>query len=50
MLTFVLAANTTEVRRMLAEADQQDVQQGCTPHEVPASVFVRTGLEIEEQQ
>lgn len=39
-----------EVRRRLAEADKQDAQRGLAPHEVPASVFVRSGLEIEEHQ
>jgi len=39
-----------EVRQKLAEADQQDAQQGYAPHAVPASVFVRDGLDIEEQQ
>ena len=45
-----LAGNMAEVRRRLAEADKQDAQHGHTPHEVPASVFIRSGLEIEEQQ
>ena len=45
-----LASNTAEVRRRLAEADQQDTRQGSTPHQVPASVFVCNGLEIEDQQ
>ena len=44
------AGNMAEVRRRLAEADTQEAQHGCAPHEVPASVFVRSGLEIEEQQ
>jgi hypothetical protein len=35
---------------MLAEADEQDAQQGCAPHQVPPSVFVRNGLQIEDQQ
>jgi len=39
-----------EVRRKLAEADQQAAQQCSAPHELPASVFVRNGLEIEDQQ
>ena len=39
-----------EVRRKLAEVDQQAAQQGFIPHEVPASIFVRNGLEIEDQQ
>lgn len=45
-----LASNLAEVRRKLAEADEEDVRQGTTPHQVPGSVFIRTGLEIEEQQ
>lgn len=44
------AGNMAEVRRRLAEADTQDAQRGHTLHEVPASVFIRSGLEIEEQQ
>ena len=39
-----------EVRRALAEADERDIQRGCIPHQVPPSVFVRNGLEIEDQQ
>jgi hypothetical protein len=39
-----------EVRRKLADADQQDAQHGPAPHEVPASIFIHNGLEIEEQQ
>jgi hypothetical protein len=39
-----------EVRRRLAEADTQEAQRSHIPHEVPASVFIRSGLEIEEQQ
>lgn len=35
---------------MLAEADEEDAQKGDTPHQVPASIFIRNGLEIEEQQ
>jgi hypothetical protein len=38
-----------EVLQKLAEADEKDVQSGLTPHQVPGSVFIRTGLEIEEQ-
>jgi len=45
-----LASNMAEVRRRLAETDQQDAQGDLTFHGVPASVFVRNGLEIEEQQ
>jgi hypothetical protein len=39
-----------QVRQSLAEADKQDAQYNHTPHEVPASVFIRSGMEIEEQQ
>jgi hypothetical protein len=35
---------------MLAEADQRDARKGPAPHQVPPSIFVRNGLEIEEQQ
>ena len=44
------AGNMAEVRQMLAEADKQDAQHGPAPHEVPASIFIRSGLEIEEHQ
>ena len=44
------ASNLAEVRRKLAEADEADTRQGTTPHQVPGSVFIRNGLEIEEQQ
>lgn len=33
----------------MAEANEEDAKHGLTPHEVPGSVFIRTGLEIEEQ-
>ena len=45
-----LATKVAEVCKQLAEADHQDAQQGCTPHEIPASVFIRSGLEIEDHQ
>jgi hypothetical protein len=44
------AGNMAELRRKLAEAEAQEAQHGDVPHEVPASAFVRSGLEIEEQQ
>ena len=43
-----LATNLADVRRRLAEADEEDARRGMTPHEVPGSVFIRMGLEIEE--
>ena len=45
-----LASNLAEVRRKLAEADEKEIAQGTFLHEVPGSVFIRNGLEIEEQQ
>lgn len=44
-----LASNLAEVRRKLAEADEEDARHGIVPHEVSASVFIRTALELEEQ-
>jgi len=44
------ASNLAEVRRKLAEADEEDIRRGTVPHQVPGSVFIRNGLEIEEQQ
>ena len=44
------ADSLAEVRRKLAEADEEDIRRGNTSHEVPASVFIRNGLEIEERQ
>jgi hypothetical protein len=44
------ASSLAEVRRKLAEADEEDIRRGNTSHEVPGSVFIRNGLEIEEQQ
>lgn len=38
-----------EVRRKLAQADEEDARHGLTPHQVSGSIFIRTGLEIEEQ-
>ena len=45
-----LATKLTDVRQALADADQRDAEHGLTPHQIPASVFIRTGLELEEQQ
>ena len=44
-----LASNLAEVRRKLAEADEEDARRGVAPHEVPGSVFIRMALELEEQ-
>ena len=44
-----LAGSLAEVRKRLAEADKEDAKRGIVPHEVTGSVFIRTGLEIEEQ-
>lgn len=44
------ASNFAEVRRKLAKADEEALRQGTTSHQVPASIFIRIGLEIEEQQ
>jgi len=44
------ASKLAEVRRKLAEADEVDIRQGSALHQVAGSVFIRNGLEIEEQQ
>ena len=44
------ASNLTEVRRKLAEADEEEITRGAISHQVLGSVFIRNGLEIEEQQ
>lgn len=44
------ASKLAEVRRQLAEVDEEDARRGSILHEVPGSVFIRSGLEIEEQQ
>ena len=44
------ASNFAEVRRKLAEADEEAARRETTSNEVPASVFIRNGLDIEEQQ
>lgn len=44
------ATKLAEIRQKLADADTEDAKRGMIPHEVPASIFIRTGLEIEEQQ
>ena len=52
-LSFLLdyqATNLAEVRRKLAEADEEEIARGTISHQVPGSVFVRNGLDIEEQQ
>ena len=46
----LLASNLAEVWRKLAEADEVAIRQGNASQQVPGSVFVRNGLEIEEQQ
>ena len=45
-----LASNVAEVRQKLAEADEAAIRRGDVSHQVPGSVFIRNGLEIEEQQ
>ena len=46
-----LASNVAEVRQKLAEADEAAIRQGsASPHQVPGSIFIRNGLEIEENQ
>ena len=45
-----VASNFAEVRHKLAEAEEEAARRGLISNEVPASVFIRTGLEIEEQQ
>ena len=44
------ATNLAEVRRKLAEADEEEIARGTISHQVPGSVFIRDGLDIEEQQ
>lgn len=45
-----LATKLAELRRKLAEEDNEAVRRGTIMHQVPGSVFIRNGLEIEEQQ
>ena len=45
------ASKLTEIRLRLAEEEAADAEMGQrTPHQVSASVFVRMGLELEDQQ
>ena len=44
------ATKLAELRRKLAEEDEEALRSGTLTHQVPGSVFIRTGLEIEEQQ
>ena len=44
------ASSLAEVCQKLAEVDKEDIRRGNTAHEVPGSVFIRNGLEIEDQQ
>lgn len=44
------ASSLAEVHRKLAEADKEDIRRGNTAHEVPGSVFIHNGLEIEDQE
>ena len=45
-----LATNLAEVRRKLAKADEEEIARGAISHPVPGWVFIRDGLDIEEQQ
>lgn len=44
------ATNLAEVHRKLAEADEEEIARGIISYPVPAWVFVRDGLDLEEQQ
>ena len=44
------ASNLAEVRQKLAKADEVALRQDSTTLQVLGSVFIRTGLEIEEHQ
>jgi len=45
------ASKLSEVRLRLAEEEISEAERGQhMPHKVSASVFIRTGLELEEQQ
>lgn len=45
------ASKLSEVRLQLAQEEVGEAERGQhSPHKVTASVFVRTGLELEEQQ
>jgi hypothetical protein len=45
-----LASKVAELRKKLAEEDKEEIRRGTALHQVPVSVFIRNGLEIEEQQ
>lgn len=45
------ALKLSEVRLRLAEGEANEVERGRhAPHKVSASVFIRMGLELEDQQ
>lgn len=50
MYLYYPASNVAEVRQKLAEADEAAIRRGDASHQVPGSVFIRNGLEIEEHQ
>jgi hypothetical protein len=49
---YILSAlKQSDIRQLLAEEEAEQVKQGVFfPHKVTAAVFVRMGMEIEEQQ
>lgn len=45
------ASKVSEIRLRLAQEEAAEVERGQrAPHQVSASVFIRMGLELEEQQ
>ena len=47
----LLALKVSEIRLQLAEKEAVEVERGQrAPHQVSASVFIRMGLELEDQQ
>lgn len=47
----LLASKVSEVRLRLAQEEAAEVEKGQrAPHQISASVFIRMGLELEDQQ
>lgn len=51
LTTVPSASKLSEIRLRLAQEEADEVERGYrTPHQVSAAVFIRVGLELEDQQ
>jgi hypothetical protein len=50
-MVFLSASKVSEIRLQLAQEEAAEAEKGQrAPHQVSASVFIRMGLELEDQQ